>query len=88
MILKRGKLKWTIFAIVFTLFLVGYFFSAKPISNQHLKYIPSSANGVVIINTIEIINEFKNLIKKDPTFLLEFSGNKLLENGEHHGINP
>jgi hypothetical protein len=88
MILKRGKLKWTIFAIVFTLFLVGYFFSAKPISNQHLKYIPSSANGVVIINTIELINEFKNLIKEDPTFLLEFSGNKLLENGEHHGINP
>lgn len=88
MTIKTKIFKWIIFTIVFTLFIIGYFFSTKPISNLHLKHIPSSADCVIIINSIEIINEFKNLIKKDPTFLLEFSNNKLLKNGEQCGLNP
>ena len=70
--LNKKIVKTTISVIILILFVVGYFFSSKPIDNEHLKYIPCSAKNVMVINSIKLATEFKNFIKKNPKYLLEF----------------
>ena len=87
--LNKKIVKTTISVIILILFVVGYFFSSKPIDNEHLKYIPCSAKNVMVINSIKLATEFKNFIKKNPKYLLEFktNNNNLIKVGDY-GINP
>ena len=86
--LNKKIVKTTISVIILILFVVGYFFSSKPIDNEHLKYIPCSAKNVMVINSIKLVTEFKNFIKKNPKYLLEFKTNKKFIKAGNYGINP
>lgn len=78
--MKKKWIKWSFWPILIVFVILGYFYTKSKEKNQHLKYIPSSAKVVMMIDSKKIANDYYKLLRYDPTAI-----DKVLEGEETEG---